>query len=78
MTVTMENEKCLFFPHLHREQDDKHKGGSNTPSLKVNWILTAAFKEVSEYKLLSVEVTEPVFYWVYGVEIRSQMKDIWK
>lgn len=43
------------------------------PSVKVDWMLAALFKEISEYNLLSVEVTEAVVYWGYDVEAKIQI-----
>lgn len=63
----------VFFSHLHGERDDKHKGWSNYPAVKVDWILVAVFKEVSDYKLESVEMVETLLHCGYGVVVRTQI-----
>lgn len=41
--------------------------------VKVNRILAAVFKEVNDYKMIRMDVTETILYRRYGVEIRPQM-----
>lgn len=48
--------------------------GAVSPSVKINRMLAAVFKGVY-YNVLGVETTETTFYWVYGIETKSQRRN---
>lgn len=47
--------------------------GVVTPSLNLDWVLTAVLKDISEYKLWGIEVTETLLYSGYRIVAKIQL-----
>lgn len=43
------------------------------PSVNVDWLMSTVLKEIRQYNLLSVKVTDPVFCWGYDIKAKIQI-----
>lgn len=71
-TATMENDKWVFFLIYMGKRTFNMKVRAIPLMVKVDRIQAAVFKEVNDYKLVRMEVTETISNWGYGVEIGTQ------
>lgn len=70
----MESKKWLFFP-IYMGMGTIHiRVGAVPLTVKIDWVLAVVLKEIDEYNLLSIEVTDTLFYLGYGIEAKAQMK----
>lgn len=57
-TETIEDKKWLLFPNYLRSVVRTYRDGAIPPTIKPEWVLAAALKNIEDYRMSKIKKTE--------------------